>query len=142
MNGRGFINCVVTLVLVSALCAGQSKVPAQSAGVDQTKMGPFRALAQLTLAAFEKGNVSCAAELAKILERTWDDGEGGFGGELSLRRVNRESYDRVDHAMDLFVKPLIHYDMKSSDPEAVRRAYADYLDKLKTVDSLDTRQYD
>jgi len=44
----------------------------QTAGVDDSKMGPYRALAQLSYAASQKGDNALAAKLARILERNWD----------------------------------------------------------------------
>ena len=47
----------------------------QTAGVDNTRMGAYRALAQLTMEPFRNGDAAKAAELARILERTWDQGD-------------------------------------------------------------------
>jgi len=59
-----FVACG-TVLPVSA----QEKRPSQTAGVDNTKMGTYRALAELTFQAFEKGDNATAAKLARILER-------------------------------------------------------------------------
>jgi len=47
----------------------------QTAGVDDSKMGPYRALAQLSYAASQTGDNTLAAKLARILERNWDKAE-------------------------------------------------------------------
>src|SRR5882757_10225929 len=52
--------------LATPLSAQERRLP-QTAGVDQTKMGPYRALAQLAYAASQKGEYANAATLAVIL---------------------------------------------------------------------------
>jgi hypothetical protein len=66
---------VASLFLLSPMhpeLRAQEKHSPRTAGVDDTKMGPDRALTQLAVAASQKGDNATAAELARILERTWD----------------------------------------------------------------------
>ena len=67
--------CVLVMSLGIAMgltsVAQERKFP-QTAGVDDTKMGSYRALAQLSFAASQKGDNALAAKLARILERDWD----------------------------------------------------------------------
>jgi hypothetical protein len=115
-------------VTLSAACLAQEKAPTQTAGVDNTKMGPYRALAQLSYQAFQKGDNAAAAELARILERTWDRGEG------DLSKSNHDVWEQIDGSMDEFIKPVLHYAAKTPDPAAVGAAYNKYLEKLKLAD--------
>jgi hypothetical protein len=120
-------------VLAGALCStsvAQDKKVTQTAGVDNTSMGAYRALAQLSFQAFKNGDNVTAAELARVLERTWDGAEGG-GGDHSLGKTNKDAFDEIDKAMDVFIKPIIRYQAKAPDAAAVEAAYHDYLDKLK-----------
>src|ERR1700738_3850813 len=68
-------------------CAAQQKKMPQTAGVDNSKMGPYRALAQLAFAASQKGENALAAKLARILERDWDKSED-YGGDAALSQTN------------------------------------------------------
>lgn len=114
-------------------CVAQEKTPTQSAGVDNTKMGAYRALAQLSFRAFQKGDNATSAELARILERSWDAAEEG-GGEHSLAKTNSERFGQIDEAMDAFIKPILRYASKTPDPVGVESAYNEYLNKLKEGD--------
>jgi len=57
-------------VALTAISVPQERKNPQTAGVDNTKMGPYRALAQVAYAASQKGEYATAATLAKVLERT------------------------------------------------------------------------
>jgi hypothetical protein len=134
--GRLFGGIGACLILASAVATpvmAEEKKVTQTAGVDNTRMGMYHALAQLSFEAFQQGSLDKAAELARILERTWDAAEEG-GGPRSLEVTNKESFEQIDQAMDTFIKPLIHYTTKVPDPLAVKRAYEDFLNKLKQGD--------
>jgi hypothetical protein len=111
----------------------QEKRLTQTAGVDNTKMGAYRALAELSFQAFQKGDHATAAKLARILERTWDKGEEG-DGERSLAKTNNELFEQIDAAMDAFIKPLIGYEKSAPDPAKTGTAYTAFLEKLKQAD--------
>jgi hypothetical protein len=127
-----WVSCVsasfVIAIAVALSCGAQDKNPNQTAGVEDTKMGAYRALAQLSFQAFQKGDNATAATLARILERTWDKGEADF------EKSNPDLRDKIDHAMDTFIKPIMAYASKRPDPTQVQAAYNDYLDKLKQGD--------
>jgi hypothetical protein len=120
--------CMALAGIFSATCVAQDKAPTQTAGVDNTKMGAYRALAQLSFQAFQKGDNATAAELARILERTWDK------GEADLSKSNSDVWKQIDGAMDGFIKPVLHYAAKAPEPAAVEAAYNTYLEKLKLAD--------
>jgi len=103
------------------------------AGVANTKMGAYEALAELSYQLFERGDYGTAATLARILERTWDAAEDG-GGEHSLSKTNRALFDEADKAMDVFIKPVINHGPTPPDTAAVYAAYKDFLGKLKQAD--------
>src|SRR5579859_3099288 len=99
--------CVVLAVAVATPSVSKEK-PTQTAGVDNTAMGPYRALAQLSFQAFQKGDFAMAAELSRILERTWDAGEER-GGAQSLGSRSKVLFEQIDQSMDDFIKPILHY---------------------------------
>ena len=123
---------LVCLLFASPAFAQDRKAP-QTAGVDNNKMGPYRALAQLAFAASQKGDNATAATLAKILERTWDKGED-YGGDTALSKTNHGLFDSIDKAMDQFVNPLIEHPNSAPDPAKVKAAFTLYLEKLKLAD--------
>lgn len=105
----------------------------QTAGVDDTKMGPYRALAQLIFAAFQKNDLATAAQLGRVLERVWDKAED-YGGDTALSKTNRKTFDEIDKAMDQFITPLVEYKAKAPDAAKVKAAYNAYLEKLALAD--------
>ena len=123
---------VFAAMSVSGVRAQEKKVP-QSAGVDNSKMGPYRALAQHTFAEFQKGDNAAAAQLARVLERVWDKGED-YGGDTALKKTHPDLFEEIDKAMDDFITPLTEYKTKALDPAKVKAAYNAYLEKLKLAD--------
>jgi hypothetical protein len=133
---RNVLACFFSLLLLALLfansTAAQTKAP-QTAGVDNTKMGPYRALATLAFNASQKGDNASAATLAKILERTWDKSED-YGGDTALSKTNKKLFDEVDKAMDQFVSLLVEHPATAPEPARLRAAYTNYLEKLKEAD--------
>jgi hypothetical protein len=123
------------LLLLSTLppSQAQEKRLPRTAGVDDTKMGPYRALAQLAVAASQKGDNATAAELARILERTWDKAED-YGGDTALSKTNRPLFDQIDKAMDQFIAILVDHATSAPDASKLKAAYTVYLEKLKLAD--------
>ncbi len=126
--------------VVLALCAvpkfntrAQEKHFPQTAGVDDSKMGPYRALAQLSYAASQKGDNALAAKLARILERNWDKAED-YGGETALSKTNHALFDEIDKAMDRFISPLVAHPTSAPDAAILKAAYNAYLERLKQAD--------
>jgi hypothetical protein len=111
----------------------QEKRFPQTAGVDDSKMGAYRALAQLTFAASQKGDSLAAAKLGRILERTWDKAED-YGGDTALSKTNPALYEQIDKAMDQFISPLVAHPAATPDAAAVKAAYNAYIEKLKQAD--------
>jgi len=126
---------VALLVTAFAAASGtaQDKKMPQSAGVDNTRMGAYRALAQHIYADFQKGDVAAAAQMARVLERVWDKGED-YGGDTALKKTHPDLFEEIDKAMDDFITPLTDYKTKSPDPARVKAAYNAYLEKLKLAD--------
>ena len=127
-----FLSSLVLALLFANSAAAQTKAP-QTAGVDNTKMGPYRALANLAFNASQKGDNATAATLAKILERTWDKSED-YGGDTALSKTNKKLFDEVDKAMDQFVSLLVDHPTSAPDLTRLRAAYTTYIDKLKEAD--------
>jgi hypothetical protein len=119
----------LSVILVPLAASTAMPSPMQVAGVEGTRMGAYKALAELTFRAFQKGDKATAAKLARILERTWDHGEEGCG-DSSLSKTNVELFGQIDQAMDTFIKPILAYETKPPDPAAVESAYNQYLAKL------------
>jgi hypothetical protein len=130
------LSCIVYLLMACAVATtstAQDNAPSQIGGVDQTKMGAYRKLAQLSLQAFQKRDYATAAALARILERAWDKSEGCCC-EGSLGKANLDLQAKIDEAMDLFIKPIIGYAKMPPDPSKVEVAFNDFMDKLKQGD--------
>ena len=130
---------LISVVLLSSCTVlkintdAQEKHFPQTAGVDDSKMGPYRALAQLIYAASQKGDNALAAKLARILERNWDKAED-YGGETALSKTNHALYDEIDKAMDRFISPLVAHPTAAPDAAVVKAAYTAYLERLKQAD--------
>src|SRR5579864_4847269 len=116
-----FLPALLLALLFANSAAAQVKAP-QTAGVDNTKMGPYRALATLAFNASQKGDNATAATLAKILERTWDKSED-YGGDTALSKTNKKLFDEVDKAMDQFVSLLVERPTAAPDAARLRAAY-------------------
>src|ERR1700686_5927501 len=120
-------------ITVAPTSPAQEKRFPQTAGVDDSKMGPYRALAQLAFAASQKGDNATAATLAKILERVWDKSED-FGGDAALAKTNRTLFDDGDKSMDRFISMLLNHATAPPEPAAVKAAFAEYMGKFQLAD--------
>lgn len=123
------------LLVLGAAAVGTSAAQrgAQQNGVDNTKMGAYRALAQHIYGDFQKGDLAGAAEMARVLERVWDKAEE-YGGDTALSKTNRKLFDEIDKAMDQFISPLTEAKGKAPDAAKVKAAFNAFLDKLKEAD--------
>jgi hypothetical protein len=133
---KAFSIVIVGLLLAALthpVSLAQDKRVSQSAGVDNTKMGPYRALAQLALASSQKGDNATAAQLARILERTWDKAED-YGGDTALSKTNHALFEQIDKAMDQFITLLIEHATSAPEASKVKAAYSAYMEKLKLAD--------
>lgn len=128
-----FLALGFALIAASGAAVAQEKKVAQSNGVDNSKMGPYRALAQHIYADFQKGDVAGAAAMGRVLERVWDKAED-YGGDTALSKTNPKLFEEIDKAMDEFLTPI--WEAKGKAPEAakVKAAYNAYLEKLKLAD--------
>jgi hypothetical protein len=93
-------------LLLAFLAAGapalaQEKKVAQQNGVDISKMGAYRALAQHIYADFQKGDLAAAALMAKALERVWDKAED-YGGDTALSKTNHGLFEQIDRPWTIF----------------------------------------
>lgn len=113
--------------------SAQGRKTGQTNGVDNTKMGAYRALAQHIYADYQKGDVASAAELGRVLERLWDKAED-YGGDTALSKTNHDLFDEIDKAMDQFISALSEAKGKGPDAAKVKTAYNNYLEKLKLAD--------
>ncbi|MFZ0582058.1 MAG: hypothetical protein WAN72_07610 [Candidatus Acidiferrales bacterium] len=139
--GIGVFCCVAVAPTVApaaiaapaAASLAQATHQAPNGGVDNTKMGPYRALAKLAYASFQKGDSATAAELAHILERVWDKAED-YGGDTALSKTNPTLFKQVDKAMDDFITPLENYAKGAPEAAKVKAAYNAYLERLQLAD--------
>ena len=84
--GKGPLFLALALVLGNTTTTlAQEKKVGQVNGVDNSKMGPYRALAQHIYSDFQKGDVAAAAEMGRVLERVWDKAED-YGGDTALSK--------------------------------------------------------
>jgi hypothetical protein len=123
---------VVTMGAVSPASAQEKKSP-QTDGVDNTKMGAYRAIAQHAYLEFQKGDSAAAAQLARSLERVWDKGED-YGGDTALKKTHPDLFEQIDKAMDDFITPLMEYKTKAPDQARIKAAFNAYMEKLKLAD--------
>ena len=111
----------------------QERRVAQANGVDNSKMGAYRALAQRIYTDLQKGDVLQAAEMGRVLERVWDKAED-YGGDTALSKTNHGLFEQIDKAMDQFLTPIWEAKGKPPDPAKIKAAYNNYLEKLKLAD--------
>lgn len=135
MTGPRFVLLAGTLLILAVpeFNTAQEKKVAQMNGVDNTKMGAYRALAQHIYGDFQRGDLAAAAELSRVLERIWDKAEE-YGGDTALAKTNRKLFDDIDKAMDQFITPLMDAKGKAPDAAKVKAAFNAYLEKLKLAD--------
>jgi hypothetical protein len=126
------LGCVF-LTASAPVAVTQETHQAQSFGVDNTKMGPYRALAHLAYSAHQKGDNATAAQLARILERVWDKAED-YGGDTALSKTNPDAFKQADKAMDDFITPLENYSKVPPDAAKEKAAFNAYLEKLSLAD--------
>lgn len=130
---RAAMLSLFALVLISSSTSAQEKKTPQTAGVENNKMGPYRALAQLAYAASQKGDNAGAAQLAKILERVWDKAED-YGGDTALSKTNKALFTEIDKTMDTFITILLDHASSAPDQSKLKVAYTLYMEKLKQAD--------
>jgi len=131
-----FLTILTSLLLcliVAGGAAAQETHQPQTAGVDNTKMGPYRALAHLAYAAQQKGDLATAAQLAKILERVWDKAED-YGGDTALSKTNPNLFKQADKAMDDFIAAVQSGTKTPAETAKLKGAYNNYLEKLHLAD--------
>lgn len=128
------LGLIIGVTFLVGLATAQVKT--QTAGVDNSRMGAYRALAKLSYQFFEQGDTPKAAELARVLERTWDRGEWHNSSEDSYcnAKTNRPVCQAIDLAMDGFIVPLMNHSKKAPDPATIQNANKDFLEKLKQAD--------
>jgi len=133
---RTFLTLVIAVLAAGAAtnpALAQERKVAQKNGVDISKMGAYRALAQHIYADFQKGDLAAAAEMSTVLERLWDKAEE-YGGDTALAKTNRQLFDEIDKAMDQFITPIAESKGKAPDAGRVKTAFNAYLEKLKLAD--------
>ena len=123
----------LVIFAAAASSPAQEKKVAQMNGVDNLRMGAYRALAQHIYSDFQKGDLAAAAELGRVLERVWDKAEE-YGGDTALAKTNRQLFDEIDKAMDQFITPLTEAKGKTPDAAKIKPAFNLYLEKLKKAD--------
>lgn len=128
-----FLVAFLLTALAAAPASAQEKRVGQTNGVDNSKMGAYRALAQRIYSDFQKGDVAAAAEMGRVLERLWDKAED-YGGDAALSKTNKQLFDEIDKAMDAFLTPLWEAKSKPPDPAKVKAAFNTYLEKLRLAD--------
>jgi hypothetical protein len=130
---RPLLALLFAFLAAGAPALAQEKKVAQQNGVDNSKMGAYRALAQHIYVDFQKGDLAAAALMAKVLERVWDKAED-YGGDTALSKTNHDLFEQIDKAMDDFLTLITEAKGKPPDPGKVKAAYNAYLEELKLAD--------
>jgi len=130
MRTRLFLAFALLIGTRGSAASAQERKVAQVKGVDNSKMGPYRALAQHIYSDFQKGDVAAAAEMGRVLERLWDKAED-YGGDTALSKTNHKLFEEIDKAMDEFLTPLWEAKGKPPDAAKVKAAYNHYPETLK-----------
>jgi hypothetical protein len=99
---------------------GLSQSDASAAPTDS--MTPYRTTAADILQAFKAGNMDTAIAKSKEIQKAWD------GEQKALKARAKDVWKAADHAMDLFVKPIIKDD--NLDATKVQGAYDAYISTL------------
>jgi hypothetical protein len=113
---------------VSGMHFGSKPKPVVS-GVNRSHMGIYRALAELAVDNVKRNDLASAAKIARILEVTWDRAES------DLQAKSKQTWDRVDGALDAFVLPIRSYQKTPPDPTKVDATYRAFLEQLKQADT-------
>jgi hypothetical protein len=119
---RPLLALLFAFLAAGAPALAQEKKVAQQNGVDNSKMGAYRALAQHIYVDFQKGDLAAAALMAKVLERVWDKAED-YGGDTALSKTNHDLFEQIDKAMDDFLTLITEAKGKPPDPGKVKAAY-------------------
>lgn len=101
---------------------------------DNSRMWAYRTLADLSFEAFQKGDRESAGKLARVLERTWDQGELRNSSDGSFCKSHRSICLTIDQALDAFIAPILGQTGNASDIAEVKAAYRDFQEKLKRAD--------
>ena len=99
------------------------------------KMDVYRALAELTFRAYERGDHDTAKTLGQILNAAWNNTEritSNGEGQGRLEKRNRDLCMKIDHAMDEFIEPITREN--SPDLSRIEQALNGYLEVLKLAD--------
>jgi hypothetical protein len=120
---------VMVLLLMAPLANAQS--PSSYAGVDNSSMGVYRALAQIAFELYQKHDYANAAKVARVIEVVWDRNGSMFAKE------SQAMHDEIDRAMDAFIKPVIANADRPVDAGLIESSCRDYLDKLKKFDKAE-----
>jgi hypothetical protein len=141
---RVFAIAILSITLLIALTpeAGHAQTTRQiPLNVHDTKMAPFRALAQLTFQSWQDKDYATSATLAKLLNTFWD-ATAGDTTEGSKTPMSPEVYKKIDSAMDSFITPIILYGQDLThhrpanlpDGSKIEVGYKQYLETLKLGD--------
>jgi hypothetical protein len=123
---RLFVGIVALAFLAGSPIIGQQMTSV--GGVDDSTMGIYRALAQVSFAAYQRGDLASAAKAARAIDLVWDASEG------DLKEASPALYEEIDGAMDSFIGPLIQAKKRPPDAKALKAAYDKYLEELKKAD--------
>jgi hypothetical protein len=106
-------------------------------GVQVTRTGTYRALAELSYESFKKGETANANKIGTILLWTWnkDEKDDVASCRKSLRTSNPTLFEKIDAAMNTFLDSVGSQPAAAPDFGAVRAAYDGYLEKLQLGDS-------
>jgi hypothetical protein len=124
------ISRLAAVFLAAGICAAASAAPlaalappmSDESAAATDSMTSYRTTAEEILKAFKAGNVDAAKAKGREIQKAWDS------EQKELKARAHEAWKAADHAMDLFVKPIINE--AHPDPAAVEAAYDNFIAKL------------
>jgi FKBP-type peptidyl-prolyl cis-trans isomerase len=122
-----FLSGLVFIMTSPGSVMGGQRFASQAEDTQASATSYWRDLAQSAYQAFEKGDKTTAATMARSLEMAWDS------GSAPLKESLPETWRSIDSAMDAFIEPLTAVANAAPDPKAVHSAYEEFLGRLERV---------
>jgi hypothetical protein len=102
----------------------------QTETVSTEVMGQYQEITQRVMVAHQRGNSEEAVKMALSLEGLWDRSEG------EMQSGHPETWKSIDHAMDVFIKPIVDYSRETpndAELDTAFQAYVGALDRANTI---------
>lgn len=128
-----FVFLLMSLGLGSGSGIAQEKLPAVG-GVDDSTMGPYRALAEMGYSAFQKGQFADATKILRVLEMVWNRDEvKKEQTSIDYQQIHRSMLGLMMVIANRELAPPNEPISEEGQKEA-ERAYRQYLEDLGKID--------